>query len=173
MTAAERLEASRAKLREALAPPAPPPRRAASPPSASSWSAWKERLRAHPSTAHVMEALHTWWARHPIRPVAESIGVASDRAIRPIAEQHPIVVVLSAAAVGALIGKLKPWRLLFRSALVAGLAPKLAARFLFKLPAQSWMNLASAAFRTGAPRRTSQAARQPPTGERPMEKAAA
>lgn len=173
MTPEERLEASRARLRQALAPPAPPPRRVASPGSPGVWSSWADKLRANPSTAHLMDALHKWWARHPMRPVAESIGSASDRAIRPVAQQHPVVVVLSAAAVGALIGKLKPWRLLFRSAILAGVAPKLAARFLFKLPAQSWMNLAGAAFKNGASRSPRQAPPRPSPEGRPPKGTAA
>ena len=145
-SAIERVEASRARLRLAMFPPAPPPRAAASGPGAS----WSEKLKSMPAVALLLDTLQGWWSHHPLRPVAQVAGDASDAAVRPMAQAHPIALVLSAAAAGAAIGWLKPWRWLFGSALFAGLVPRIASKMLLKMPIESWMGVAGAALRNNA-----------------------
>ena len=143
MTAAlARLEASRARLREAMRPTAPEP--SADGPDAGGRS-WLQRLRELPVIGLVADALHGWWAQNPLRPVALVAAEASNAVAKPLAQRHPIALVLAAAAVGAALAWARPWRWALRSALFAGLMPQVASRVVANLPIESWLTLLSAA----------------------------
>jgi len=142
MTAAERVEASRARLRDAMAPKRPPARATsrAGAGRVHGPSLWR-RLRLLPAMGLVVDSVSAWWSRHPMRPVAQVAGVASNAAVRPLAQRSPWTLVLVAAAVGASLGWLRPWRWLFGSALFAGLVPQLATQVVRRLPLESWMDV--------------------------------
>ena len=142
MTAAlARLEASRARLREAMRPPTPAPsvdgRDAAG-------RSWLRRLRELPVIGIVADALHGWWSQNPLRPVALVAAEVSNAVAKPLAQQHPIGLVLVAGMVGAALAWARPWRWVLRSALFAGLVPQVASRVVAKLPIESWLTLLGA-----------------------------
>lgn len=165
-SAAERLDASRSKLHAAMFPPPPPLR---PPPAPGSAGAWRDRIKGIPAVAMALDTLQGWWSHHPMRPMAQVAREASDAAVRPMAQTHPFALVLSAAAAGAAIGWLKPWRWLFGSALFAGLVPRVASKMLLRMPIESWMGAAGAALRSGSRRRPPHA---PPHHPHPTEGAA-
>lgn len=140
--AMKRLEGSRARLRLAMAPPVVPdvPRLTDSP----SDSVF-HRVLEFPAVESVIESVSAWWSHHPLRPVAQVANEASAAVVRPLAQRNPFVLVLAAAAVGAVLTWSRPWRWIFRSALFAGLAPQLATRIVSRLPLESWMSMLSAA----------------------------
>ncbi len=143
MTAAlARLEASRARLREAMRPagPAPPRDR-----PENAGRSWLQGLRELPIISLVADALHGWWLQNPLRPVALVAAEASNAVARPLAQRHPIALLLVAGTVGAALAWARPWRWALRSALFAGLVPQLASRVVDKLPIESWLTLLSAA----------------------------
>lgn len=149
MMAAERVELSRARLRAAMVPK-PPATEAAtgatSGPSAPSWwQTWWQRVHEFPMVRLLSDSVRAWWSRHPLRPVAQVAGDASNAAIRPLAQRNPVLLVLGAAAVGAGLAWLRPWRWLFGSALFAGLVPQVATQLVARMPIESWMNLISRA----------------------------
>ncbi len=158
--ASERVEASRARLLAAMVPPV----RAAEP-RASASGGWQQRLLALPLVGEVLASVRAWWSHHPLRPVGHLAAEASGAAVAPIAQRHPMALVLGAAAIGASLAWARPWRWLFRSALFAGLLPQLASRVISSLPIESWMNLMGSgmdAARRAAPAQAGpQAPRQP------------
>lgn len=90
--ALRRLEASRERLQRRLAPaPDRPPGHAA----------WPRRI--------VSLALR-WWHHQPWHGGAERIGATLGTELRPIVRAHPVLAVGIAAALGATIVALRPWR---------------------------------------------------------------
>ena len=143
MTAAlARLEASRVRLREAMRPAAPTP-------SVNGLDAtdrsWLQRLRELPVISLMVDALGGWWTQSPLRPVALVAAGATNALAKPLAQRHPMALMLVAGTVGAALAWARPWRWVLRSALFAGLVPQVASRVLAKLPIESWLTLLSAA----------------------------
>ena len=139
MTAAQRIELSRARLRAAMSPRAAPTGR-----TDDGQASWMQRLRRLPVIALVLESLDAWWTNHPLHAAGQVAGQASSAVVRPVAQRHPWALVLTAGAVGALLMWSRPWRWALRPALLAGLAPQFASRVVANLPIESWMTLLSA-----------------------------
>lgn len=139
--ALERVGLSRARLRRAMQPPpAPTPTHARMP---GPFDAWLQRLRALPLIAEMTDSVAAWWAQHPLRPVSQVAGEASNAVVRPLAQRHPLLLVLAAGLLGAGLAWSRPWRWMVRSALFAGLVPQFAARVVARLPLDSWLAMLS------------------------------
>jgi hypothetical protein len=141
MTAVERIESSRARLRDALQPPpALPVRQPATGPLA-----WFERLKGQPGIALVIDALQSWWSRHPMRAVVHVASEATNAVARPIAQHNPVALVVAAGLLGIVFAWSRPWRWALKPALFAGLMPQLVSRVVASLPLESWLAAFSAA----------------------------
>ena len=138
--AADRVEASRARLMLAMSPPPP----TAQDRTTRETQSWVQRLTDLPLLSAVIESVSSWWSHHPLRPVAHIANEASNAVVRPLAQRNPLTLVLVAGVIGAGLAWAGPWRWLFRSALFAGLVPQLASRVVSSLPIESWMTMAGA-----------------------------
>jgi len=139
--ALERVELSRERLRRALRPPpASTPARTHGP-----LDAGLRRLRALPLVGEMVDSVAAWWAHHPLRPISQVAGEASNALARPIAQRHPLLLVLAAGLLGAGLAWSRPWRWIFSSALFAGLVPQVAARVAASLPIDSWLAMLATA----------------------------
>jgi hypothetical protein len=141
--ALRRLAASREQIRLALvldmAAESPPP----APPSDAGAALLQDLLRL-PGVAVVAEALHSWWAGHPLRLAVQAGGVVAQAALKPLARRHPWALVLGAFVGGALLARSRPWRWALRPALLAGLLPQLLVTAATRLPLDSWLGMLSA-----------------------------
>ena len=146
-SAAERLEASRARLRTALmkiAHPPPKPSLLGDLGIGSFGSQILERLKSLPGAALVLESIQHWWAEHPLHAAGAIAEEASRRYVAPIARKNPAAVVIGSVVFGALFVASKPWRWLLRPALFVGLVPQIAAHALKRMPLDSWLQMLSA-----------------------------
>jgi hypothetical protein len=145
---ADRLAASRQRLRAALMTIAHPPPK----PSLLDGLGMGhlkdqlvDRVKSLPGAVLVLETIERWWAEHPLHTASTVAGEASRRFIGPVAQRNPLGLLLGAAVVGALFIVSRPWRWLLRPALFVGLIPQLAAQALKRMPLDSWMNIFAAA----------------------------
>ncbi len=145
-SAAERLEASRARLRSALVTIAHPPAK----PSllddlklGSFGTQILARLKALPGAALALDIVEHWWAEHPLHAAGSLAEQASRRFIGPFAKRNPFAIVAAGVVLGVLLAFSKPWRWLLRPALFAGLLPQLASQTLKRLPLDSWLRVLS------------------------------
>ena len=68
------------------------------------------------------QSFSAWWARLPLGPtLAAALGVVVDTWV-PIAKRHPVRLVVCAAAAGAAIAWIRPWRWVTAAAAAATLA---------------------------------------------------
>ena len=139
--ALERVELSRERLRRALQPPRAPTRARTRGPL----DPRLRRLRALPLVAEMIDSVAAWWAQHPLRPISQMAGEASDALARPLAQRHPLLLVLAAGLLGAGLAWSRPWRWIFSSALFAGLVPQFVARVAASLPIASWLTMLATA----------------------------
>src|SRR5450755_4189219 len=142
--AVERLALSRERLRQSLLPPPPKP---CGHPLGEGLGALAtdlvNRVKAVPGVQLLLEALHDWWAQHPLRSASLVAAAAARKLAAPLAERSPLALVLGAALVGALFALSRPSRWLLRPALIAGLAPALASRVIRELPIDAWLTVLS------------------------------
>lgn len=143
MTAVQRIEASRARLRHAMQPPPTLPDKAA----ATGPLAWLQRLKDQPGIAVIIDALQSWWSGHPMRPLIQMASAATHAVARPIASRNPVALVVAAGVIGIVLAWSRPWRWALKPALLAGLMPQLLSRVVAHLPLESWL----AAFGSPAP----------------------
>jgi len=145
-TAAERLEASRARLRTALleiAHPPPKPSLLGDLKIGSFGHQLLERLKALPGVTLLIESIEHWWAEHPLHAAGSLAEEASRRYMGPIARKNPVAVIVGGAVFGALLVASKPWRWLLRPALFFGLVPQIAAQALKRMPLDAWLQMLS------------------------------
>ncbi len=145
---ADRLAASRERLRQAMQVIVKPPQRATAGGASSSLfgatgSAWLESLKSVPGINIIVDAVTSWWMRHPLRLAS---GVASDAAraaLQPVAQKNPVALVLGALVLGAVVVWTRPWRWVARPALLAGLFPQVLSKVIAHAPVSSWLSVLS------------------------------
>lgn len=144
-SALERLDRSRQQLRAAMAPkPSVPIGDRLGRNMGAIASGVTERVKSLPGANVVMEALQTWWAKHPLHSFGVIAAEATRRVAHPVAQRNPWGLLLGAAAFGAVFSLARPWRWVLRPALLAGFIPVLAARVLKEIPTESLLRAYSA-----------------------------
>ena len=146
-SAAERLDASRKRLRAALMEIAHPPAKPSMLDGLGLGSFAGDivnRLKGFPIAAVVIETLEHWWAEHPLHTAGIVAEQASRKFVAPIAQRNPYALVLGSVVVGAVLALTRPWRWLIRPALLAGLVPQLATQALKHMPIESWVQMLAA-----------------------------
>lgn len=165
-----RLAASRERLRLAMRPvgaddSADRARAAAASGSGASPQepvpSWLNRLREVPGLALLVDGIVQRWQGHPLRLAAQVAGGLADGWIKPVAQAHPVRLILGALAVGAALAWVRPWRLLPRPARWSMLAFPLVSRAVALLPMESVL-LALTSFAQQSIRRSSPPPRSPP-----------
>ena len=140
----ERLALSRERLREAMHNSAAKPGGAAFQRANGSTAHWLDGVNAIPGASIVIEAVRTWWARHPLRITSMVAAEAATAVVQPLAQSNPVGLVLGAALLGGLFAWSRPWRWIITPALFAGLLPQIFSKAMASVPAQSWMAVLAA-----------------------------
>ena len=144
LSAADRLAASRARLRTALLEIAhPPPRPSVFDGLGDIKTQLFDKLKSLPGATLVIDSLESWWAQHPLHAAGLVAEEASRSFVLPAARKNPYAVILGSVVVGALFVVSKPWKWLLRPALFIGIVPQLAAHALQRMPIESWLQMLS------------------------------
>lgn len=124
-SAAERLTLTRERLRQALQG-AGSDKPNADPPGVS----WLDSLAAIPGAGALVAAAARWWAQHRLRSAGQAVSDAATAVVHPLAQRHPLGLVLGALMLGGLLAWGRPWRWFLTPALFAGLLPRLMSTVL-------------------------------------------
>ena len=136
LPAVERLAMSRERMRQSMRAVMPRHKEAHLP---GELPAWLDKLKSIPGVSLVVDAVQSWWSRHPLRVATLVATDASKTLIRPFAQRHPIGLVVGALVVGGLLAWARPWRGYLKPALFVGLLPQLASKVMAQIPIESLM----------------------------------
>lgn len=136
-TASERLALSRERLRQAMYEPEAPQDETLN--EGGFAGVWLDRLKSIPAARVAIDAVRDWWAKHPMRVPATVAADSATAVVQPVAEEHPLSLILGAALLGGLFGWSRPTRWLLKPAVLAGLLPQLLRMARGQLPPQSWL----------------------------------
>ncbi len=138
-SAAQRLERSRALLQIALAPKSTSNKSTAVPPHQTSdgSSASRAGLTSIPAVALGLEAVKFWWSRHPLHLVGTHLAKTANTVMEPIAQRSPLTLVAGAFLVGGLLTWIRPWRLVLKPILFAGVMPQIASALVAQMTASA------------------------------------
>ncbi len=103
--AREALQRSRQALRVELMPPPRP-----APASGMAARHWWRQLRGWPPAQVARAALRQWWQRQPWQPLGDTLLQQGREQLWPLLRSHPWASVGAAAALGAAVFALRPWR---------------------------------------------------------------
>jgi hypothetical protein len=142
LSAAERLAASRQRLRAAMLEIAhPTPRPSMFDGLGDLKGQLIDRIKALPGAALILESVADWWEQHPLH----AAGIVAEEAARPfvlpVARRHPYALIAGSLVVGALLVASKPWRWMLRPALFVGLVPQLVSHGLKRMPIESLLQM--------------------------------
>ena len=128
--ASERLTQSRERIRLAMLELASPIRESSTAGAQNFSDSLLNSLKSKPGADLLLSLLQDWWSRQPLRA---SLTLAADAAqvlLKPIAQHHPLGLVMGAAAAGALLVLTKPWHWIAKPALLVGLLPQLVTQVM-------------------------------------------
>jgi hypothetical protein len=135
-SAAERLALSRERMRQVMLAAHPQ----ASGAQGGGMPGWLQALTEIPLLGAVVDAVHGWWAQHPMHLAVKVAGDAGKTLIRPLAQRHPIGLVFVAMLAGAVLARTRPWRRLVKPAIFAGLLTQIASKVIAHVPIESWIS---------------------------------
>jgi hypothetical protein len=142
--AVEKLALSRERLRAAMVPaPSKPHAATAAHGIAAVGTQLADKVRAMPGATVVVDAVRDWWGHHPLNTAGILANEAARKYMAGPSNRKPLTLVFAAVVAGALLAVIKPWRLLLRPALLAGLIPALATRAVREVPIDSLMRMYS------------------------------
>lgn len=87
----------------------------------------------------LVEAISSWWQRHPLRVVTLIAKNTTRVAVQPLARRNPLGLAIGALALGAFVVWARPWRWILKPAIFAGLLPQLLSKGIAHLPLESWL----------------------------------
>lgn len=91
-----------------------------SPQGIASVAGW-DLLKGNASAHLLLQGLQKIWVNHPWRIVGQSAIQAAEVLIKPIAQYSPVKLVAGAFVVGGLLFLARPWRLITKNAVIAGI----------------------------------------------------
>lgn len=136
---ADRLALSRERLHQAMRDISAPQGGAKNQCADGLTGAWQVGLRSNPVTNVVIEAVSSWWAKHPLRTTSMLAADALKTVVQPVAQRHPLGLLVGAFLLGGLLARSLPWRRIVTPVLFAGLLPQLLSKAMAQVPPQSWM----------------------------------
>ena len=130
LTATERLEKSRERLRQTMLADANPASQGASPRGSFSNFAWFKALKSTPGARILLDAVGAWWSYHPLRRNGLMAADVAKTFVTPLAQRNPVALIAGAVVLGGLFAWSRPWRWLLKPALFAGLVPQLISKVM-------------------------------------------
>ena len=85
--------------------------------------------------------LISWWEHHPLRLAGTIAAQTADAMVKSTAQRHPLGLVMGALVFGGLLVLSRPWRWLFKPALLVAVLPQLVKKVVTRVPPQAWIGI--------------------------------
>ena len=161
-----RLTASRAVLLGVLSPDTGDDAGSREGRARSPWRRWQRQLRRWPVVGLALQALRLRWQQHPLHAPLEALLDESRQQVLPLLRRHPVATVALAAAAGAGLVLLRPWRQTWLIDPMRHL-PGRAARWMLQQLGEAPMQAALASLFMMATATASRPAPEPPISDSP------
>lgn len=140
LTPAERLALSRERLRRAMVPnDAPASNGAASGTKSGGLDLLDLVKLAVPSASLVIDTLTQWWDGHRLQASGNLVEGVLDQLLRPLAKRHPLTLVASAVAFGAVLVWVRPWRWALKPQVLNTWGPAMFSTVIASSAVQGWL----------------------------------
>lgn len=140
ITPSERLALSRERLRHAMRrPPGQPGAHFATGSPSAGVNVFDLLKLVFPAAATMIDAASRWWAGHTGLSANALAGQLANEVLRPLAKRHPVALVAGAAAVGALLIWIRPWRFALRPKVLSSFGSVVLSSVLASGVLQAWL----------------------------------
>lgn len=130
LSATERLEKSRERLRLTMQADGSPASQGAGAQGLFSNFEWLNALKSTPGARILVDAVGAWWSHHPLHRNGVMLADIAKTVVTPVAQRHPLALIAGSVVLGGLFAWSRPWRWLLKPALFAGLVPQLISKVM-------------------------------------------
>lgn len=130
LSATERLEKSRERLRVTMLADANPPAPQPGGQRLFSNFEWLNTLKSTPGARILLDAVGAWWSHHPLHRNGLMFADVVKTFVTPLAQRNPVALIAGSVVLGGLFAWSRPWRWLLKPALFAGLMPQLISKVM-------------------------------------------
>lgn len=137
-TPAERLNLSRARIRQNMDESLRLQSIARQRRDSGSGAHWLDGLKSIPGGSLLIDAVDLWWSKQPLRAVAKAAVGGVKAVLQPVAQRHPLALVACAFALGGVIALSRPWRWVSKPIVLTGLLAPLLSKVVSSMPSGIW-----------------------------------
>ncbi len=138
VTAVDRLNQSRARIRQTMLESLQSQNSARQRRATGSGAHWLDGIKSMPGGAVLIHAMNIWWSKQPLRTVAIAAADAVKAVLEPLAQRHPLALVAGAFALGGVLAWSRPWRWISKPMVLSGLLAPLLSKVISNMPSGIW-----------------------------------
>jgi hypothetical protein len=137
-TAVGRLNLSRARIRQNMHDSLQSQIAARQRRASGAGAHWLDGLKSLPGGAVLIHAVNMWWSKQPLQAATIAVADAAKAVLQPVAQRHPLALVLGAFALGGALAWSRPWRWISKPIVLSGLLAPLLSKVISNMPSGIW-----------------------------------
>jgi hypothetical protein len=99
---------------------------------------WLDSIKSMPGGTLLIQAIEMWWLKQPLRAVTKAAIDTAKGMLQPLAQKHPLALIVGAFAVGGVIAWSRPWRWVSKPIVFSSLLAPLLSKVISSMPSGIW-----------------------------------